>query len=117
MSTGTGFPLGAAIALNTLGHVRREQGALKGAIARYEESLSYIGEGEHRRGVAYGLSSLGSAFLEIGDIEGSLRLHEESLALYEELGDRAGVAMALVNLGDVALGLADGANGRPDDGS
>jgi tetratricopeptide (TPR) repeat protein len=74
----------AAIALNTLGHVQRDRGDLEGATARYEESLRYIEESEHRRGVAYGLSSLGNAALERGEHERALTLHEESLALYDK---------------------------------
>ena len=101
-----------AKALNSAGHLAREQGDYAAARAAHEESLALYKEFSDRAGVATSLSCLGLISVEQGELAAARALLEQSLATWRELGDRYNTANLLNNLGVVAADEGDFASAR-----
>jgi hypothetical protein len=81
-----------AIALQNLGNVHREQGALELAAAQYRESLSLYRELQDRRGVASCLQGMAAVAMSHGDAERAARLSGAAAAVRTAIGAELPVA-------------------------
>jgi DNA-binding CsgD family transcriptional regulator len=102
-----GHQQGAALALNVLGRVAREQGDLERAASYYGAGLAAAQSVGDTRGIALARDHLGDVALLQGDCERAALLYGESLTLFREVGDVRRIAVSLTNLAYVATRRGD----------
>jgi tetratricopeptide (TPR) repeat protein len=93
---------GVGWALNRVGSVQLQQGALVKARKTYEQSLALLREIGYQHRVAAVLSNIGLVLSQKGELAAAKSKYQESQAIDTELGDKIGVAFDLSNIG-VAL--------------
>ncbi len=100
-------PLLRARALNALGSLASEQGAIAEALAAYDESQSLFRQVEDWRVVTSVLINQGSAAKYQGDVARAQACYEEATRVVRNLGDEPALAIVLTNYG--ALHIERGA--------
>jgi predicted ATPase len=103
---------GAAVSLNAMALLARDQGNVAVARSLSEESLELWREVGDLKAVARSLSNLATVVKSQGDFSRAHALHGECLSIFRGLGDRTGVAWSLDYQGDVAHDQGDYAGAR-----
>jgi len=103
---------GAAVSLNAMAVLARDQGDVAVANSLFEESLVLWRELGDQKAVARSLSNLANVVKLQGDYPRAGSLYAECLFIFRGLGDRTGIAWSLNYQGDVARDQGDSAAAR-----
>jgi tetratricopeptide (TPR) repeat protein/transcriptional regulator with XRE-family HTH domain len=98
---------GQALALTSLGDVRRLTGDHPGAARDLQEALGIYRDLGDRPGQAGALANLGNTRRVADDSPGAVRDLQEALSIYRDLGDRPGQANVLIIRGQALLATGD----------
>jgi tetratricopeptide (TPR) repeat protein/transcriptional regulator with XRE-family HTH domain len=98
---------GQALALTSLGDVRRLTGDHPGAARDLQEALDIYRDLGDRPGQAGALANLGNTRRVADDSPGAVRDLQEALSIYRDLGDRPGQANVLIIRGQALLSTGD----------
>jgi serine phosphatase RsbU (regulator of sigma subunit) len=88
-----------AQALNNIGYIYDNQGAISKALEYYNEGLKIRQEVGDKHGIAESLNNIAIVFEKHGDIPHALEYHHEGLKVQEEINDKEGISLSLNNIG------------------
>lgn len=96
-----------AIALSTLGVIKKMVGDVPGSIAMYSQVIVKLEHSQYHSLFAGALVSLGMIRYDLAEFDLSFECYHKALAIYEKVNDLYGKSAVLVNIGNLYRRLSD----------